>query len=144
MKKLIMLLILVPFMGASQLEFKQKQEPVKLGEVRIAGTYYGDITHFVEQDVYVIFYKNLKYQAISDVKSHTIGTKEDLNSLYKIIIERLQDKEKSSLEVNYPNGKILRLEFAKKRVQFWVYDNVSWSYSFYFNEKQINQLIGNQ
>jgi hypothetical protein len=143
MKKLIMLLILIPFMGLGQLEFKEKKDPVTIGEVKVAGTFYGSTMYLESHDVYVIFFRNLKYQHIKDIKNFTIGNKEDLNSLYDIIIKNIVNKSKHSLELDKGKGKVLRLEFAKKQVQFWYYDGVSWSLSLYFNEKQINQLFGN-
>jgi len=142
MKKLIMLLMLIPFMGLGQLEFKEKKDAVKIGEVRIAGTFYGNMMYLEDHDTYVLFFKNLKYQQITDVKNVTIGDQEDLNSLYDVIMENTVDKTKNSLELDRGDGKFLRLEFANKRVQFWYYNGSSWSQSFYFNQKQINQLFG--
>lgn len=137
-----MLLMLIPFMGFGQLEFKEKKDAVKIGEVRIAGTFYGNMMYLEDHDTYVLFFKNLKYQQIMDVKNVTIGDQEDLNSLYDVIMENTVDKTKNSLELDRGDGKFLRLEFANKRVQFWYYNGSSWSQSFYFNQKQINQLFG--
>jgi hypothetical protein len=143
MKKVAMLLMLIPFMGLSQLDFEEKKAPVTIGKVTIGSMFFGETMYLENHDSYVLFYKNLKYQSITDIKNFTIGSKDDFDSLFEVIINNTQDKSKNSIEVTLNNGNPLRMEFDKNKVQFWYYNGSSWSYSSYFNAKQIQTLMGN-
>jgi hypothetical protein len=142
MKKLFLLLMLIPVISFSQLDFEETTDPVKIGELKVAGVYYGSVHYNEEHDTYFIMYKNLKYSNITDIKSFVIKSTKDYEELYEIITNTLG--EKKDLEINLGDHKKLKLAFNKKNVQFNVWNGTSWSYSLYMNQKQINRLFGKE
>lgn len=141
MKKIIMMMmLLIPMISLGQLEVNEKVESVKIGEIRMVGTFYMSITKSPEHDTYFFMYNNLKYVSITDIKGFYLPSTEDFDELYKIIIDNLH--ENKSLEIQLMNDEVLRLTFAKNKIQFNVWNGVYLSYSAYFNLKQINKLFG--
>jgi uncharacterized protein (DUF2225 family) len=140
MKKLIMLLMLIPFIGTAQLEIKQPVSKKEIGEVKVAGAFSISLTEM--QDSYYFMYRNLKYSSIVDVQSFGFRSKQDIDELYALIIDQLPIPDKRNIDIKLYNGNTLRLDFAKNKIQFNVWDGYSLSYTAWYTEKQINQLFG--
>jgi hypothetical protein len=142
MKSILILLLVIPFIGIGQLDFEEKSEPKKIGELIIGGALYGKTVYFEDSDSYVLFYRNIKYSKITDIKNFTIGDKKDFDSLYSTIMDNTSENIKKNLELTLTDGEKVRLEFDKKHVQIWHYNGTAWGSSGFFKQKHVNKLFG--
>jgi len=141
MKTIILLVAFIPFLGFTQLEIKEKKEPVEIGEIKINGYQWMSLKEM--EGMYVFMFRNIKYQHIMEYESFYFKTKEDVEELYTVIKNGIQEPDKE-IEINLPNGDVLTLKFKKKKVEFLIWDGIALSYTAPFNLKHINSLFGKE
>lgn len=99
MKKLFLLLSLLFIVTSfGQIQERKVIKPIVIGEVETLGKFVASLKYYEADgnNYYFITYNNLKYKHITDFKNLTfLGTKEDLNTLYKMFIEVLNSSEKN-------------------------------------------------
>lgn len=120
------------------------EKTVTVGEIKLFGAYYADCKMRIKKGdtLVTIFFKNVKYTTITDIKTITFKeTGQDLNKLFQIISTNISSNEKKEITIPIQEG-TLKLIFEKKSVQFTTWDNSILSYSIYFKQKHINQLFG--
>lgn len=141
MKKIIYSLILIFSINIcnAQLDITEKTDEAIIGTITIMGSKYAEIDYYKELDKYLISFINIKYSIITDYESFWMD-ENSLNELYSLINKNLLSKEKKEVDIQLKKDK-LRLEFKKGRVSFWLYNGAYWSYSYSFNNKQINKLF---
>jgi hypothetical protein len=140
MKKLLVLLVLFPLIGLSQLRIEEKTPDKELGEIKIAKQWQMTLTESKES--YFYMFRNQKYTHIVDVQSFYLKSKEDINELYKLLIENLQEADKKEIRIEISKQQTLILDFNNHKVRFMLWDGYTLSYSSWFNERQINDLYG--
>ena len=162
MKKLLLILLCLPFIGFGQI--KKIQNTLKRTEI---GSILGlkIIKYESESDKsisYNVFYKNLKYNVLDDASSFSFNeTGNDFESLYSMIMDGFNFENKKPLRkvaLNYKlyneiildigSNQTLYLRYGKKgfapiAFQFYLIDaNGIESWSYWLSKKQINKLFG--
>jgi hypothetical protein len=140
MKKLVLFFILFPFVCFGQLELPEKIEVEKIGEITMAHLFLISLEKLTEPGTYIFRYLNLKHQDVSDITEFYLANEDELNELYQVILDNVEEKKTVIIELD--KNKELRLSFKKRRVQFNIWDGSVLSYSAYFSLKQINKLFG--
>lgn len=93
------------------------------------------LTHFydAEHKSYVLYYKNLEYQYITDVDYIDLGTKENTIEFFNILMQAFEDKKELTLELD---KKIWFLSVSYNMV------NISTSGSrFFLSKKNLENIL---
>ena len=149
MKNLITLLLLVVSTTTfSQIKkIEANTETIEIGKITPGGikTIYSEK---VNDEYYLIHYKDAKYTKIDEWKSFTINNEQDFNDFFDLIIEGFNDIPNDAIMLDTPNGFIwlsyikvfgkpyARIGFSTSNTQ---YANVGFSNQ--YNERQIRRLF---
>jgi hypothetical protein len=91
------------------------------------------LVHFFEEsDSYVLYYKNAKYQTISDVDYLSIGDLTTTQQFFDLLKDVLENQQEYDIELD---GKLWLLKKSGNSVMVFS----SYSY-FYLNTKQVEQI----
>lgn len=137
MKKLFSLTFLsfLVFNGYSQMEVK---ENVKKDSVVWSpwGTPIPKLKHYynVEDDYYMFFYQNPKYQHITDIESIYIGDKEETLKFFRFLMDMKRTNKKYDMKLGYNNyevedvpfGNSTRIRIYDKKDRVFCYMNYTW------------------
>lgn len=145
MKKILLLfLTLTALNSIAQLNIKESEKEILIGEYKPLGVFYGSWTLFEEDNSYLFMFKNEKYISLNEIESFRLSNSESFNQLFDVITETLAKKETKELEIDLNNDKKLLLKFKKKTVSFWYWDGYNWAYTTLFNQNAINKLWGKE
>jgi len=111
MKKITLLLLLIPTLGISQIKVVDKEKTEKVGRIAALGLLHIELIK--SGDYYTFTYKDLKFQHIDEFKSFTFKNENnDIDNLYKIIKNGLKDMPEEDITIALPEGE-LQLDFTK-------------------------------
>jgi hypothetical protein len=136
-------MIFLSIQSYGQLNVKEKtNDKVLIGEGKLYGIKYMDITYYNSHEKYLFMFKDMTYQHIYESGSFWLND-QSFNELYELILQNINSKEKKEFDIDIDDEK-LTLRFEKKRCSFWVWDGYNWSYSVGFNKNQILKLFGKE
>ncbi|MEN9339056.1 MAG: hypothetical protein RIQ62_368 [Bacteroidota bacterium] len=95
--RIILLLLLLPKLGSSQILQKETIKFTKISEVKRGGMFVAGIEYTVKEKdtTYILTIKNDKYQSLSDYKSVSFTEEgETLNQLYKMMADAFTEENK--------------------------------------------------
>jgi hypothetical protein len=121
----------------SQIEIKEKKEMIEIGRVAPGGLWVMTVKMSSDTSYYLFIFRNFAYQHIIDASSFTVSAS-DIDSFYSFLTTNMAKyKEKKTFEMNGTTITIL-----KNKVQFSIWNGVTWSYSGYMNMKQLKKAFG--
>jgi hypothetical protein len=145
MKKLLLLLTLLPLISNAQISVEKSVESVDIG--RVGNAVYCTKT----DDMYSFLYKNMEYQNISDMKSfYFLDIDNAFENLYQIIITEMETPpEECERVIKIPEGRLI-LQYSSctkgiinRMVMINVYnDGETSGYTTWMNRKKIDKLFG--
>lgn len=141
MKKLILLLLIVPFISLGQIKIEDKVQPQEIGAVKSFGVFLAQLDYYKDSNSYLLSFRDLSYQRIIEIKNFEIK-KDDIDSFYNAIESNISNKSDEEIEVTLDNKDVVTLHFDKKKVQFLLWNGVTMSPSQYLSLKQIKKLFG--
>lgn len=117
-KKLVPLLLIIPFISLGQIGSTEKASVGKtIGKAEWYGNWYAELkkTNVDNKDYYVLSYKNAEYQTIFDI--HSIGfyaTEAELEYLFNELKKGFKSKEE--LKLNIGKTTIMFRKFMKSNI----------------------------
>jgi hypothetical protein len=147
---LLGLITLDTYSQINPIEEKDKEfEETLIGEIRQAGAFRAKCVRYVSKEkdtTYTIFFSNVKYQTITDVKHFSFDeTGGDFEKLYSIIKINMEAKEKKDVEIPLQVGKLI-LSFERmmgvSSMQLQWFSKGILSYSSYFTLNNYKKLFG--
>jgi len=121
---------------------EEKEKPVEIGKVKIAGVWYITNELNLEDSSHTFYFRNAKYTHLIEVKSFSLQ-KEDYNQLVSKVPELLTKREDLEMKIDLANGTELTIEIHNSgKIQFRIWNKINWSYSAYLNLRNFNKLIG--
>ncbi len=133
MKKLFLLLVLSASTAHSQIVVKETAKDSTVWYSKLTGL--PKLIHFygTDSDRYVLYYKNLDYQYITDVDYISLGSKESTIEFFNVLKQTLEEKK----EVNFDlDGKTWFLKTGSKMAIM-----SSSGTSFYLTEKNLTNIL---
>ena len=94
-----------------------------------------EVVRFItdEDTVYTFYYRNLKYQHITDIKYFSIGSKNDVESLIDYIEDVIENKKKLTLTLSDGNT----ISLSKSMNSCYIYTGEGYTF---FDKNQIEKL----
>lgn len=144
MKKLLffVLISLLTATTFSQIEITEKPKKTKVGEVRMLNKYSISYTINHEPEMHMFFFRNLKYQYLTETSNFYLETADEVSKIYTIIEETLLSGDDKEFDIELRKNNTLQIEIKNQKVRFFVWDGVAWSYSDKYSISQIKQLFG--
>jgi hypothetical protein len=144
MKKLLffVLISLLTATSFSQIEITEKPKKTKVGEVRILNKYSISYTINHEPEMHMFFFRNLKYQYLTESSNFYLESADEVSKIYTIIKETLLSGEDKEFDIELRKNNTLQIEIKNQKVRFFVWDGIAWSYSDKYSISQIKQLFG--
>ena len=122
---------------------EEKEKPVEIGKVKIAGVWYASDNLNVEDSSHTIYYRDVKYAHITKVESFSLQ-KEDYDQLVNEVPELLIKRKDLEMKIALADGTELTIRIHKSgKIQFSVWNKVHWSYCAWLNLRNFNKLVGN-
>ena len=142
MKKIFILVLLIPHFSFGQITKQEKSDVVEVGAAKNFGVEIAQMNKIPgNPDYYFITYNNLKYQVLNE--SESFGFKDvdgAFDFLYTTIVDGFKNKENQRLNID---GGTLSIQYQLGTFRFYFTSSAGVeSWSGYIGKKQFSTLFG--
>lgn len=146
MKTLVLIFLLAPFVGFSQIQVMPKTQEITIGKVKRGGQFVAEIKQEIKDGdtLYFYMFQNAKYSTITDFQIIHFEGKKTLDDLYTLLMSVFLEENKKNKEykVDFNLGKSycsIKTERMMGLTAVWFYTDKGYNS---YTEKEINKLFG--